>query len=117
MKIKSRDMTVDITKLDVGFGLDASRWSGRVTIDVPGRGRRGRSTVTAYWKGAEGSTEGMLVDVEGEDERACEIVEARTEELAEAISAKLADPCSSEERSRLDAYAEWFDEGVGRRVA
>ena len=117
MRIRLCGMWVNLSALDLAFGVDASRWRGRVAIVVPGRGRRSRTVVMANWRGAEGAAAGMLCDVEGEDETACERVEARAEELSERIAAALGDPCSSEERAALERRAEWFDLGNGRRAA
>lgn len=117
MRIKLFGMTVNLSALDVAFGLDASRWCGRVAVVVPGRGRRSRSLVMANWRGAEGAADGMLCDVEGEDEAACERVDARIVELSEGIAAALGDPCSAEERAELARRAEWYDEGADGRIA
>jgi hypothetical protein len=117
VRIRLFGMQVNLSAVDATFGLDASRWRGRVAIVVPGRGRRSRSLVMANWRGAEGAADGVLCDVEGEDEAACERVDALVKELSEGIAAALGDPCSSEERTALERRAEWFDLGNGRRAA
>lgn len=117
MRIKLCGMWINLSAVDSTLGLDASRWRGKVAIVVPGRGRRSRSLVMANWRGAEGAADGALCDVEGEDEAACERVDALVEKLSEGIAAALGDPCSPEERHELERRAEWFDEGNGRRAA
>lgn len=111
MRIRLCGMTVNLSALDAAFGVDASRWRGKVAIVVGG------SVVMANWRGAEGAAAGMLCDVEGEDEAACERVDARAEELSEGIAAALGDPCSPEERAELARRAEWYDEGADGRIA
>jgi hypothetical protein len=120
MRIKLFGLTVNPSALEALPGLDASRWRGKVAIVVPGRGRRSCSVVMANWAGAEGAADGMLRDVEGEDEAACERIDRTVEKLSERIAEILGDPCSPGERSRLARRAEWYDEGagsVGRRAA
>lgn len=111
MRIKLFGMWVNLSALDAAVGVDASRWRGKVAIVV------GDSVVMANWKGAEGAADGVLCDVEGEDEAACERVDALVAELSENIAAALGDPCSPEERTALERRAEWFDMGNGRRAA
>lgn len=117
-------MIVDLSGMSIVAGLDASKWRGRIKISVPRSRFGGRmvlsdAVVMASWKGCEGAAEGRILDVEGEDEHACERVERHAEELSEEIARRLGDPCSREERASLDQIAAWFEEGgeKARRVA
>jgi hypothetical protein len=105
---------VDLSRTTTAHGLDASRWRGRVLLTLPDG-----SIATANWRGAEGAADGLLVDVEGEDEAACARVDGLAEELSEEIARRLGDPCEPEERSELGRISDWFDEGGerARRVA
>lgn len=116
MVFRFKNFVVDASAVENKRGLDASRWAGRVVL----RRARGIVMVTASYAGAEGASEGRLVDVEGASVRACRMVDAIADELAEEIARRLGDPCSPEERRDLDREVAWFDEGgetVGRRAA
>ncbi len=103
MKFTANGFTVDLSKVERRDGVDASRWAGKVTLTSDDG-----CVVTANWKGAEGASDGMLYDVEGEVERLCEIVDLLSLRLADEISKQLGDPCSSEERREL-ARLGWYD--------
>jgi hypothetical protein len=106
MKFAACGFVVDLSDLVVRFGVDASRWTGRVRLEI------GSATITAGWRGAEGAADGLLVGVEGEDERACEDVDAVAAELSEEIARRLGDPCSREERTSIDRIAAWYEDGA-----
>ena len=107
MNFAALGFLVDISNIVRRDGADASRWAGRVVL----KRARGRVTVTANYVGAEGAPDGMLVDVDGASVRACRMVEAVADELADEIARRLGDPCSPEERREL-ARAGWYDDAA-----
>lgn len=80
-----------------GVESDGSRWIGNVTFAL------GAATVQGRWVGFDGSDMGELLDVEGDDEDLCLLIEWYAGEIEAAITDSLGDPCNDEERRERTA--------------
>ena len=86
---------------------DGTRWLGKVSVVGINN-----SVVTATWSGVDGSDDGELVDIEGDDEL-CRFVERQGGEIESALVDLLGDPCDDDgraERSRALAIEAEIDE-------
>lgn len=95
-------MTIDFSALRSTFSADGlPRWSGKVALTFVDTIDNTTTVITANWAGKDESTEGMLVDFEGEPEandpiyEACELHAA---DWSREISERLGRP------SRWDAH-------------